>query len=133
MSNSPRETRGQAKGPEPDGTEGHKSADTGVSVKGGDTNNQKQAAKQAAAQPTDKRVPSREMISDRLKELVMGHLQNMYGATKMGLDEDLKAQIDRGVVMAGKLVDMGCGPEVAKDLTALTLYDVAILIGMFWG
>jgi len=90
----------------------------------------------SAAQPTDKTVPSREMISNGLEELVMEHrkgLQNMYGTTETELDEDLKAQIDRGVVMAGKLVDMGCGPEVAKDLTALTLYDVAILIGMFWG
>jgi len=127
---------GSAEGQQKAGSEDQKNSDTGVSGKGGDANNQKQAVKRAPTQPGDKPPPTREMISQGLRELVTEHrkgLQNMYGAVETELDEKLKTQIDRGVVMAGKLVDMGCGPEVAKDLTALTLYDLAILIGMFWG
>ncbi|PUU80852.1 hypothetical protein B9Z19DRAFT_1106818 [Tuber borchii] len=53
----------------------------------------------------------------------------MYGGTGAELDKSLKVPIKRGEGMARKLVaDMGCPLEVAKDLTVLTLYDVAILI-----
>ena len=56
----------------------------------------------------------------------------MYGGTEAELDKSLKVPIKRGEDMAGKLVtEMGCPPEIAKDLTILTLYDVAILIGKF--
>ena len=54
----------------------------------------------------------------------------MYGETEADLDKILKVLITRGEEMARKLVIMGCNSEDAKNLTLLTLYDVAILIGM---
>ena len=75
-------------------------------------------------------------IGERLKDLIMDRrkgLQRMYGGTEAELDKSLRAPIEKGVEMARKLVsEMGCNVEIAKDLTVLTLYDVAILIGMFW-
>ena len=75
-------------------------------------------------------------IGERLKGLIMDRrkgLQKMYGETEAELDKSLRAPIEKGVEMARKLVsEMGCNVEIAKDLTVLTLYDVAILIGMFW-
>jgi len=81
-------------------------------------------------------VPSGEEIGERLKDLIMNcrkGLKNMYGETEEELGKYLGAPIQRGEEMARKLItEMRCGREVAKDLTVLTLYDVAILIGMFW-
>ena len=54
----------------------------------------------------------------------------MYGETEADLDKILKVLITRGEEMARKLVIMGCNSEDAKNLTLLTLYDVATLIGM---
>ena len=75
-------------------------------------------------------------IGERLRCLIMDRrkgLQKMYGETEAELDKSLRAPIEKGVEMARKLVsEMGCSVEIAKDLTVLTLYDVAILIGMFW-
>ncbi|PUU80834.1 hypothetical protein B9Z19DRAFT_973428 [Tuber borchii] len=70
-------------------------------------------------------------IGKWLKDVIINHrkgLQKMYGETKLELDQSLQRPIKRGEEMARKLVTMGCGIEVAKDLTLLTLYDVAILI-----
>jgi len=75
-------------------------------------------------------------ISEWLKDVIINHrkgLQKMYGETEAELNESLEVPIKRGEEMARKLVTMGCNIEVAKNLTLLTLYDVAILIGMFWG
>ena len=59
-------------------------------------------------------------------------LKNMYGRTEEELNEILEGPINRGEEMARNLVlEMGCPCLIAKDLTVLTLYDVAILIGMF--
>ena len=81
-------------------------------------------------------VPSGEKIGERFKDLIMNHrkgLKNMYGETEDELNESLKAPIKRGEEMARKLItEMQCTCEVAKELTVLTLYDVAILIGMLW-
>ena len=69
----------------------------------------------------------RNMIRDQRKGL-----QKMYGETEAELDKSLWAPSKRGEEMARKLInEMGCAAEVAKDLTVLTLYDVAILIGTF--
>ena len=80
-------------------------------------------------------VPSSEKIGKRLKDLIMNDrqgLRKMYGETEDELNRNLEAPIQRGEEMARKLItEMGCIPEIAKDLTVLTLYNVAILIGMF--
>jgi len=77
-----------------------------------------------------------QTIGGKLKDVIINHrkgLQKMYGRTKAELDKSLKVPIRRGQEMAGKLVkEMGCDLMVATDLTVLTLYDVAILIGMSW-
>ncbi|PUU80835.1 hypothetical protein B9Z19DRAFT_1020740 [Tuber borchii] len=52
----------------------------------------------------------------------------MYGETELELDQSLKVPIKRGEEMARRLITMGCNTEDAKNLTLLTLYDVAILI-----
>ena len=81
-------------------------------------------------------VPSGEEIGKRLKDLIQNHrksLKNMYGEEENELNKNLEGPVRRGEEMARKLImEMGCGREVAKELTVLTLYDVAILIGMFW-
>jgi len=94
------------------------------------------AEKSVAQEPEEKFIPTGEEIGKRLKDLIKKDregLQKMYPGGDTELDEILKAPIERGEEMARKLVtEMGCTGEVAKDLTVLTLYDVAILIGMFW-
>jgi len=56
-------------------------------------------------------------------------LQNMYGKIEAELNKSLAVAIKRGEIMARRLIlEMGCGYEVAKELTVLTLYDMAILI-----
>jgi len=85
--------------------------------------------------PTTTKVPSGEEIGERLKDLILNRrkgLKNMYGETENELNQSLEGPIRRGEEMARKLImEMGCGREVAKEFTVLTLYDVAILIGMF--
>jgi len=80
-------------------------------------------------------IPSGEEISKKFKDLILNRrkgLKNMYGETENELNESLEAPVRKGEEMARKLImEMGCGREVAKELTVLTLYDVAILIGMF--
>ncbi|KAG0128936.1 hypothetical protein HOY82DRAFT_506254 [Tuber indicum] len=77
-------------------------------------------------------VPDAKEVDDKLKNFIMKDrtgLQNMYGRTEAELNTSLEVPIQRGEEMAGKLIrEMGCSYEVAKDLTVLTLYDVAILI-----
>lgn len=83
----------------------------------------------------EKRVPSREEIGERLKDFIKScseGLKDMYGQTEDEQNRRLEGPIIRGEEMARVLVrEMGCISEVAKDLAVLTLYDVAILIGMF--
>ena len=101
--------------------------------KGGNISEQKVEVGGYAVRKAD--IPNGERISRRLKDVIMKErkgLQKMYGKTEAELDESLRAPIKRGEEMARKLVnEMGCNSMVAKDLTVLTLYDVAILIGMF--
>ena len=139
---SDRVTRSQSKEElRPDATTGPKTnsqasdSDFGDSppVNEGNTGNQKQAVdKIATEQTTETSVPSPEKIREELINLVTKHrkgLENIYG-TGTELDTNLEKPIKRGEDMAKKLIDMGCGGEVAKQLTVLTLYDVALLIGM---
>ena len=109
--------------------------------KGGNIGEQKVAAgkyavtKSVTEMPEDTAIPNGEEIRRRLKDLIMKErkgLQKMFGDTEAELDEGLTAPIKRGEEMARKLVNkMGCNRMIAKELTVLTLYDVAILIGMF--
>ena len=92
--------------------------------------------KSAAKEPKDNLTPSSEEIRKKLKDLIIYDrqgLQKVYRGTKAELDKSLQVPIQRGEEMARKLITgIGCGYEVAKELTVLTLYDVAILIGKFW-
>ena len=85
---------------------------------------------------TENSIPNGEQIGIWLRDVIINHrkgLQKMYGETEAELDKSLEAPIKKGEEMARKLVtEMGCWGEIAKDLTVLTLYDVAILIGMLW-
>ena len=76
-----------------------------------------------------------ERIGGRLKDVITNHrkgLRKMYGETEAELDKCLEVPSKRGEEMARKLItEMGCSLETTQDLTILTLYDVAILIGMF--
>lgn len=67
------------------------------------------------------------MVTNHQKDL-----RKIYGETEAELNKSLRAPIRKGGEMARKLIEMGCPLEIAKDLTVLTLYDVAILISMFW-
>ena len=74
-------------------------------------------------------------IGEKFKDLIMNRrkgLKNMYGRTEDELNTSLEALIRRGEVMEKNLIEMGCTGEIAKELTVLTLYDVAILIGTFF-
>ena len=88
--------------------------------------------KQVAEELGENSALSKE-ISNILKDVIMNHrkgLQNIYGRTD--LDGTLRMQIKKGVEMVRSLTsEMACDRETAKDLTVLTLYNVAILIGMF--
>jgi len=84
----------------------------------------------------EERPPTGKEISKRFKDLIMKDrrgLQKMYGETEAELDESLRTSIERGEDMARKLInEMGCRLEAAIELTVLTLYDVAILIGVLF-
>ena len=81
-------------------------------------------------------IPRGSKIRERLKDLIMNRrkgLKNMYGETEDELNESLKVPIKRGEEMEKWLIaEKKCPGEIAKDLTVLTLYDVAILIGTFF-
>ena len=100
-------------------------------VNEGNTGNQKLAGEKT----TEKPLPTRENIDRKLKELITKDrkgLKNMYGE-KEELNKNLVEPIKRGEEMAKRLItEMGCTREIAIELTVLTLYDLAILIGMFW-
>ncbi|CAZ79525.1 unnamed protein product [Tuber melanosporum] len=89
-------------------------------------------ANSAAECPEGYSIPDYQEIYAKLKDVIVEvrpSLQNMYGKTEMELNERLEVPIKRGEEMARKLIkDMGCSREVAKELTVITLYDVAILI-----
>ena len=95
----------------------------------------KPAIDQAVAKPEERAVPSRGRIGKNLKDLIMNSrrgLKNMYGKTEDELDKSLQEPIKKGEEMARKLIyEMGCDIMSAIDLTVLTLYDMAILIGTF--
>ncbi|PUU79847.1 hypothetical protein B9Z19DRAFT_1022673 [Tuber borchii] len=138
MSTTPPVTRQQAKelGVEPKqkvDSGDQSSTDSDYSKHGENTDDREsQEEQQATAEPKEKAVPSSEMISQGLKDLVREHrkgLENMYGTTEEELNKSLEEPIKRGEEMVRRLIsDMECTFEVAKDLTALTLYDLAILI-----
>ena len=92
--------------------------------------------KVVAEEPKKISIHKGRHVSETLEDVIINRrkgLQNMYEGTGAELNKSLKVPIKRGEGMARKLVaDMGCPLEVAKDLTVLTLYDVAILIGMLW-
>jgi len=81
-----------------------------------------------------RRVPSSREIGDRLQDFIRNGgegLRNMYDNAGDGPNRGLKMAIRTGEVMATRLItEMECTPGVAKDLSVLTLYDVAILIGI---
>jgi len=83
----------------------------------------------------ENQIPDGEKIGKRLMDVISNHqkdLRKIYGETDPELDKSLKAPIEKGEEMARKLItEMGCPPDIAQDLAVLTLYDVAILIGMF--
>jgi len=80
-------------------------------------------------------IPGGQEIGKKLKDVIINRqkdLQEIYGRTEQELDKSLGVPIKKGEEMARKLIeDMGCPPEVATELTVLTLYDVAILIGTY--
>ena len=98
-----------------------------------------QASFPPSAEDGDKHVGEaipngQQQISEWLKDIIINHrkgLRKMYGETEAELDKSLKVPIKRGEEMTRRLITMGCNMEDAKNLTLLTLYDVAILIGMF--
>jgi len=99
--------------------------------------NQRPAAGGPAAADLGKNaVPSGDDIAKRLKDFIRDRgqgLKNMYGEPGDGQNRNLEVPIRMGEEMARNLITkMGCTGEVAKDLTVLTLYDVAILIGTFF-
>ena len=89
----------------------------------------------AASELGENLVPGSRRIGRRLKDVItnsQGDLRKMYGEVEDELNKSLEAPIKKGEEMARKLItEMGCPPEIAKDLTVLTLYDVAVLISMF--
>ena len=93
------------------------------------------AQSQAGGAGPGRRVPSSREIGERLKDFIGSRgegLKDMYGETREEQNRRLKGPIKMGEEMAIKLItEMGCTGEVAKDLTVLTLYDVAILVGTF--
>ena len=70
----------------------------------------------------------REMIGRRLRKV----WKNINGKTAEPLDKDLEGWVENGKEIVRTLKEMGCSYEVAIELTSLTFYNVAILIGMFW-
>jgi len=89
--------------------------------KGGHVSNQKLAVEELK----EHLVTSREGIGGILKDIIgnqRGGLQRVYE----------EAETEKGEEMAGRLItELGCSSGIAKELTVLTLYDVAILIGIF--
>ena len=87
------------------------------------------------SRPKEGQIPDGKNIGKKLMDVISNHqkdLRKIYGETELELDKSLKAPIEKGEEMARKLItEVGCPPEIAQDLTVLTLYDVAILIGMF--
>lgn len=70
-------------------------------------------------------VKTRQDCIDNLKKFVKQRkgLENFYS------DKELEDKGEVAEVMVAGLRDLGCGPEIAKQLTLLTLYDVAMLLG----
>jgi len=91
--------------------------------------------KLVAIEPVKNPTLNGQRIGERLKDVITNHrkgLRKMYGETEAEQDKCLEVASKRGEEMARKLItEMGCSLEIAQDLTVLTLYDVAILIGMF--
>ena len=92
------------------------------------------AGKSVAGEPRENPIPNGEQIGEWLRDIITSHrkgLRKMYGETEEELGKCLKALIEQGEEIARRLIDdMKCTATVAKDLTVLTLYNVAILIGM---
>jgi len=96
---------------------------------------EKQVENLVAKEPVENITLNSQRTIGRLKDVITNHrkgLQKMYGGTGAELDKCLEMPTKRGDEMARNLTkEMGCNGMVAKDLSVLTLYDVAILIGMF--
>jgi len=96
----------------------------------------KPAAEKPAAEQPKAKVPDDKEIGNRLKDLIKNNrkgLQKIYSGEESELEKILKDPIKKGVEMARQLIqEEKCSFEIAKDLTVLTLYDIAILIGMSW-
>ncbi|CUS12903.1 unnamed protein product [Tuber aestivum] len=105
-----------------------------ASLMGGGTGGQKPAAGEEGKNATksSEELPTAKEIGAKLIAVIKEDrksLKNLYGTTDQELDENLKDPIKKGVEMAGKLItEKGCSYEIAIDLTALTLYNVAVLI-----
>ena len=108
-----------------------------VSQKGESADDPKPAIRKQVAEGLGENSASSEEIGNKLKDVIMNHrkgLQKIYGGTGSDLDRALEVPIKNGVEMVRSLMSetgMACDRETAKDLTVLTLYNVAILIGMF--
>ena len=84
--------------------------------------------KQVAVEGNEREELIRKMIGRRLRKV----WQNIYGKTTEPLDKDMEGWIEKGEKIVEKLKEIKCSDEVAIELTSLTFYNVAILIGMFW-
>lgn len=84
----------------------------------------------------NERVTGRSERAEIIRQLIGRRLrkawQNISGKTTGPLDKDPEGWIDHGEEIVREFREMGCSYEIAIELTSLTLYDVAILIGMFW-
>jgi hypothetical protein len=76
--------------------------------------------------PEQPQNPSSEVIEKRLRKLLEVErkgLKNFYNPLELG------PLPETGKRMAERLLAMDCPLETANELTVLTLYDLAILIG----
>lgn len=103
--------------------------------KGGSADDPKPAIGKQVTEELGENSALGKEIGNKLKDVIMNQrkgLQKIYGRTESDLDRTLEAPIKKGVEMVRSLMsEMACDRETAKDLTVLTLYNVAILIGMF--
>ena len=88
--------------------------------------------KQVAVERNERGVGREELIRDRISKRLQEVWQSIYMGAKGPLDQGPKGPIKKGEEMVKELVEKKWGVEVAIDLTVLTLFNVAILIGMFW-
>lgn len=79
-------------------------------------------------------IPLRTITHQECLEHFRGFIRN--GKPGLGVFYDDAALTERatiGTSMIEELLADGCGKQIAKDLALLTLYDMAILIGLSLG